>query len=145
MPNQLNFIKKGREMKHSILLIIAIMFSLQTLTAINSERTSKAVVELIGELVDNAQNIAETNTETISNKERLKLRLAHVAKIIKAVTLAIIEIIAANKQEKPQAIRAGDAHKENAKLQEEVEAHLRLILSEMLSEIDEIEQEESAE
>ena len=131
-------------MKHSILLIFTTIFSLQTLTAIDSERTSKAVVMLIGEVVDSAQNIAETNKEIVDKKERRKQRLAHIANIIKAVTLAIIEIIAASKHGKIQFSRAGDSIQDK-KLQQEVEDHLRLILSEMLSEIDEIEQEESAE
>lgn len=131
-------------MKHSILLIIATIFLLQPLSAIDSEKTSKAVLMLVSEVVESAQDIAQTNNEVVDKKERRKQRLAHIAKIIKAVTLAIIEIIAASRQGKIQFSRAGDSAQENAKLQQEVEAHLRLILSEMLDEIDEIKEEEAA-
>ncbi len=130
-------------MKHSILLIVATIFSLQTISAMDSERTSKAVVMLISEVVDSAQNISETNTQVSDKKERRKQRLAHIAKIIKAVTLAIIEIIAASNHGKIQFTRSGDMIQDGTMLQQEVEAHLRLILSEMLNEIDEIEHEAS--
>ena len=133
-------------MKHSILLSITAIFALQTLniSAIDSEKTGKAVVTLISEVVDSAQDISETK-QVVDKKERRRQRLAHVAKIIKAVTLAIIEIIAASKQGKIQFTRAGDMLKNGEALQEEVAAQLKLILREMLDEIDEIEQEETAE
>lgn len=133
-------------MKHSILLSMAIISALHSISisAIDSERTGKAVVTLIGEVVDSAQDISETK-QVVDKKERRRQRLAHVAKIIKAVTLAIIEIIAASKQGKIQFSRAGDMLKNGETLQEEVSAQLKLILREMLDEIEEIEQEEAAE
>ena len=133
-------------MKHSILLIIATIFSLQTITisAIDSERTGKAVVMLVGEIIESSQDISETK-QVIDKKERRKQRIAHIAKIIKAVTLAIIEIIAASKHGKIQFTRSGEINQDGTLLQQEVEAHLRLILSEMLDELDEIEQEEAAD
>jgi|GEM_PF-5653013 hypothetical protein len=128
---------KGGKMKLNLFIIMAALFTTNTIfCAADPEKTGEVVLILVAQVVDSAHGIVESK-EVLDKKERRKQRLAHVARIIKAVTVAILEIIAASKNGHIHLTRAGTYD-----LQKDVEAKLKSILADMLFELNELEDQD---